>query len=431
MSSSQKVIPMLVQPLRWIGRVVIVAGIALPSTAGAQVLDTVVEWHRLLQVTVAGTPTPTVFFTRPYALTGIAVFDALNSIEHVYHPYVIDVGGTATASREAAVAQAAHDVLVALYPGQLATLDAALATSLSGRPAAAVAEGVQIGAAVARAVLQSRAADGWDRLATPYLLPNMPGFYQVTPPQNSVVAFTHYPGVQPFVRDRHASLVAPPPALTSTLYAQDFNEVKALGGTTSTGRTPEQTSIAQRWAAIGTSTQFQHVWSNILRDLARRTNLSALETARGYALLGATMHDGLLASFNGKFLYGLWRPVTAIREAERDGNPATTADPTWLSLIPTPPYPAYPGNMTCMAAVGSRTLERLFGRNDVAFSVTWTGTGTNADITRPFNGFRELADEQARSRVYGGIHFQFDQDASLGVCIPMADYAFDNYMRKR
>jgi len=412
-------------------RVVLVLGIAFPINAGAQVLDTVVDWHRQLQVTAAGTPTPTVFFTRPYALTGIAVFDALNSIEHVYQPYVIEISGSATASREAAVAQAAHDVLVALYPGQLATLDAALATSLSGRSAAALAEGVQIGAAVARAVLESRANDGWDRTPTPYLLPNLPGFYQVTPPQNGVVTYTHYPSVQPFVRDRHASLVEPPAALTSARYTQDFNEVKTIGGTTSTVRTPEQTSIAQRWAAIGTSTQFQHVWSNVLRDLARRTGLSALDTARGYALLGVTMHDGLLASFNGKFLYALWRPVTAIREAERDGNPETTADPTWLSLIPNPPYPTYPGNMTCMGAVGSRTLERIFGRDDVAFSVTWTGAAGNADIVRPFNGFRELANEQARSRVYGGIHFEFDQLASFGQCIPLADYAFENYMRRR
>jgi hypothetical protein len=422
---------MSLQPLRWIGRVVFVITMTLPINAGAQVLDTVVEWHRVLQVTTAGTPTPTVFFTRPYAMTGIAVFDALNSIEHVYQPYVVEVAGTAAASREAAVAQAAHDVLAALYPGQVANLDAALATSLSGRPAAAVAEGVQIGAAVARAVLQSRANDGWDRLPTAYLLPSVAGFYQVTPPQNATVAFTHYPGVQPFVQDRNVLLVAPPPALTSALYAQDFNEVKAIGGAISAVRTAEQTSIARRWAAIGTSTQFQHVWSNILRDLARQTGLSALDTARGYALLGAAMHDGLLASFNGKFVYGLWRPVTAIREADRDGNPATTADPTWLSLIPTPPYPTYPGNMTCMAAVGSRTLERIFGRDNIPFVVTWTGSAGNADISRPFNGFRELANEQARSRIYGGIHFEFDQLASFGQCIPLADYAFDNYMRRR
>ena len=422
---------MSVQRLWWIGRVAVIVGIAFPVNAGAQVLDTVIEWHRVLQVTTAGTPTPTVFFTRPYAITSIAVFDALNSIEHVYQPYVIELSGTATASREAAVAQAAHDVLVALYPTQVAPLDAALAASLSGRAAAAVAEGVQIGASVARAVLQSRANDGWDRLPTPYILPPVPGYYQVTPPQNATVTFTHYPGVQPFVRDRNAWLVAPPPALTSSLYTQDFNEVKAIGGTTSTVRTAEQTSIAQRWAAIGTSTQFQHVWGNVLRDLARRTSLSALDTARTYALLGVTMHDGLLTSFNGKFLYGLWRPVTAIREAERDGNPATAGDPTWLSLIPTPPYPAYPGNMTCMAAVNSRTLQRLFGRDDVATSVTWTGTAGNADITRPYNGFRELANEQARSRIYGGIHFEFDQQASFGQCIPLADYAYDNFMRRR
>ncbi len=222
---------MFTQPPRGILRaVILVVGIALPATAGAQVLDTLVEWQRLTQVTVAGTATPTVFFTRPYAMTSIAMFDALNSIERGYQPYLIEVSASATASREAAIAQAAHDVLVALYPGQLATLDAALATTLSGRPAAAVAEGVQIGAAVARAVLQSRANDGWDRPVTPYLLPSLPGYYQVTPPQNATVTFTHYPGVQPFVIDRNRMLVAAPPALTSALYTQDFNEVKAIGG---------------------------------------------------------------------------------------------------------------------------------------------------------------------------------------------------------
>ena len=130
-------------------------------------------------------------------------------------------------------------------------------------------------------------------------------------------------------------------------------------------------------------------------------------------------------------LYGLWRPVTAIREAERDGNAATEADPSWSTLIPTPPYPTYPGNQTCMAAVASRTLQRLLGRDDIRFSVTWVGTAGNADITRPYNGFRELANEQARSRVYGGIHFDFDQTASFGVCLPLADYAFDNFLRPR
>jgi hypothetical protein len=330
------------------------------------------------------------------------------------------------------VAQAAHDVLVAMYPSQQAPLDAALAGTLARVSGAAAAEGVQVGAAVARALLDARRNDGWDRQVSPYVLPSLPGYYQVTPPQNAVVTFTHYPDVQPFViGDRFQFLVAPAPALTSATYAADFNEVKALGSTTSTTRTPEQTSIAQRWAVINTSTGFQVVWANVLRDLARRTNMSGLDAARAYALLGMTMHDGLLVSFNGKFLYGLWRPVTAIREAASDGNPATEPDPTWLSLIPTPPYPTYPGNMTCVGAVNSRTLERVFGRDNIPFTVTWTGTGGAADINRSYNGFRELANEQARSRVYGGIHFEFDQTASFGVCIPLADYAFENSMRPR
>jgi hypothetical protein len=410
----------------------VLIGLLFPISAHAQPMETLIEWNRLLHVTAASTATPTVFFTRPYALTGIAVFDALNSIERVYQPYLVEVSASPTASREAAIAQAAHDVLAALYPGQRATLAAALEASLRGLPPESAADGSRVGAAAAAAVLDARANDGWNRLPSAYLLPSLAGFYQVTPPQNGVVTFTHYPDVEPMViGDRFQFLSAPPPGLTSALYTQDFNEVKAIGGAASTIRTAEQTSIAQRWAGIGTSTPFPIVWNNLLGDVARRTNMSALETARGFALLSMTMHDGLLVTFNGKFVYGLWRPVTAIRGADADGNPDTTADPTWLSLIPTPPYPAYPGNMTCTAAVGARTLERLFGRDDVSFQVTWTGTGTNANITRSFNGFRELANEQARSRVYGGIHYQFDQLASFGVCTPLADYAFDNYLRRR
>jgi hypothetical protein len=405
---------------------------ATPGVAGAQPLDVVIQWNRILQTTVASTPTPTVFFTRPYAMTGVAVFDALNSIDHVYQPYLIELSAPANASREAAIAQAAHDVLVALYPGQRATLDAALTATLSGLTGGGVNDGTQTGARVARAVLDARANDGWDGQPSPYLLPSLPGFYQVTPPQNATVTYTHYPDVTPFfLPDRLRFRPAPPPALTSEHYAADLNEVKAIGRNTSTTRTTEQSSIAQRWAAINTPTQFQFVWNDLVADVARRMNVNAVDAARAYALLSMTMHDGLLNSFNGKFLYGLWRPVTAIREADRDDNPATVGDPTWLSFIPTPPYPSYPGNMTCMGAVASRTLQRFVGRNDVSFTVTWRGLPGNPDIVRSYNGFRELADEQAKSRIYGGIHFWFDQEASFGECIPMADYAFDNFIRPR
>ena len=415
---------------RWILAMVVV-GVTLPASALAQPLNVIIQWNRILQTTVAGTPTPTVFFTRAYSMTQIAVFDALNSIEHRYEPYVVELAAPANASREAAISRAAHDVLVAIYPGSQSALDAALAATLSGLTSG-VNEGSQIGAAVARAVLEARANDGWTRLPTPYLLPSLPGYYQITPPQNATVTFTHYPDVQPFTMPDHLRfLSAQPPDLTSERYATDFNEVKSIGSATSTTRTAEQTSIAQRWAGIGTTTANQFLWNDLIGELAQRFNLSPLATARAYAMMSMTMHDGLQITFTGKFLYGLWRPVTAIREAERDGNPNTAADPNWLPLLPTPPYPSYPGNMTCGGAVAARTMQRFIGRDDVSFTITWVGAAGAANITRSYNGFRELANEQARSRVYGGIHFEFDQTASFGQCIPLADFAWDNYMRAR
>lgn len=417
----------------WLCRILaLVTALAAPRVAAAQDVDAVVEWNRILQVTVASTPTPTVFFTRPYALTSIAVFDALNSIDRRYHPFIAEVRAAREASREAAVAQAAHDVLVALYPGRQPQLDESLAATLHNLPASAASEGAAVGAAAARACLEARADDGWARTPPPYVVPNAPGYYQITPPQNGPVTFTHYPDVKPLaIGSRLDFLVGQPPALTSEQYAADVNEVKALGGATGSARTDEETSIARRWAGVSTSTSLQIVWNNVARDLARRFGLDALDTARAYALLNTAVHDGLLVSFNGKFVYGLWRPVTAIRLADRDGNPATDADPGWLPLLATPPYPSYPGNMACVGASAARILERVFGKNDIPFTVSWTGTGGAVDIVRTFAGFREAADEEARSRVLGGIHFTFDNLASQGVCIPLADYVYTNYARAR
>ncbi len=222
-----------------------------------------------------------------------------------------------------------------------------------------------------------------------------------------------------------------PPALTSQLYADHLNEVKTLGSATSTVRTPQQTQTAQLWAAVGYSTSAPGVWYNLGRDLARTRALNGVDTARVLALLSITMHDALLTSFTGKFLYGLWRPTTAIRGADRDNNPATEVDPGFVSLIATPPYPAYPGNMACIGASSSALFARTWGRDDIPFSVTWTGIAPQADVTRSYNGFRQLADEEARSRIYAGIHFTFDHTASFGVCTDVANYVFANYLVAR
>jgi hypothetical protein len=400
----------------------------------AQNVETIVQWNRLLlQILVTpGAQPATVFATRPAAIMHVAVFDAVNSFDLVYQPYANRVDPAPGASRDAAAAQAAHDVLAALFPSQRALIDAQLATSLTGIAADAAREGARVGAAVAQATLNLRANDGWDRTPPPYVLPNLPGFWQPTPPANLAATFTHYPDVLGFiVPNGRRFAMEGPPAMTSTRYATDFNETKSLGSVTSTTRTAEQTTMSRLWAGVNTTTTAGNVWNLVLGDLVRSRGVSGLDAARAFALLTTTAHDALLTSFTGKFVYGLWRPVTAIREADRDGNDATIADPTWTPLLTTPPYPGHPGNMACLGASQARVLTRMFGQDNVPFSVTWVMADATPSLTRSYNGFRQLSDEEAQSRIWGGIHFQFESQASIGVCTPLADYAVDNYLRRR
>lgn len=414
---------------------VLVVALILGASRGAaaqSTTDIVIEWNRILQETlrIPGALPPTVFFTRPYAVLHVAMFDALNSIDHRYHHYAVRVRTTESASREVAAAQAAHDVMVDMFPAQAAIFDAALAATVSRFSGDAAADGVRIGAAAAAEILEARRNDGWNRPAQTYILPELPGNWQPTPPQNAPAALVHYQDVVPFfLPNRLRFLPEAPPLLTSERYAEDFNEVKRLGGTTSTVRTAEQTQTARLWAGVGFSTSASGVWFNLGRDLARARGLDGLDTARVFALLGMVHHDALMTSFTGKFMYGLWRPALAIREADRDGNAATEPDPNFVSLIPTPPYPTYPGNMACIGASSSALYAGLWGQDDVPFSVTWAGVG-QADVTRSYTGFRHLANEEALSRIYGGIHFGFDHTASFGSCTELGNYAFENILRR-
>jgi hypothetical protein len=416
--------------------VMVAAAAALAVTAApvqAQQLDTVLRWNRAMITAIAtpGANPATVFVTRPLAMASVAMFDAANAFERRYHPYVYAESAPASASRDAAVAQAAHDVLVALLPSQTAALDALLDASLAGLDEAAARDGVLVGAAAAQAVLADRAGDGWERPFPPLVLPGGPGYWVPTPPANANATFTNYPQVRGFiVPDGRHFLPEGPPSLSSARYATDFNETKAFGSTESAMRTAEQTQAARLWASVGTSTHFWIVWNQVAGTTALSQALSGLEAARVFALLNMTHHDALMTSFTGKYIYGLWRPVTAIREAGRDGNPATEADPSWSSLVPSPPYPGHPGNMACLGAAQARVLERLYGHDDVGFDVTWTGT-TGPNVTKHYDGFRQLADEGGFARIWGGIHFRFETLASFGACSRLGDYAADNVLRQR
>jgi len=400
--------------------------------ADAQQPNVVVQWNQIMQ-SLYGPGASS--FQRTLAMVNIAMFDAINAIDRTYTPYRVDVNASRGASEEAAAAQAARDVLTALFPGQQSTFDNALAAQLAGIPRGLAQQGVEIGHAVAREILNWRLNDGWPPVITPdpnYVLPPLPGLWQPTPPANSFATFTFYPNVLPFALVSSTQfLPPPPPTLTSARYAQDLNETKLLGSATSAVRTPEQTLISQLFAGVNTNMGFLHVWEIVAAGVSQSQHQSLVDTARTFALLGVGLHDGLQTSLTSKFVYGLWRPVTAIRQADTDLNPATVADPTWLPLLATPPYPSYAGNAACLSAAAARALQLAFGRDDIPFSVTWIRTGGLPNVTLSFSSFSDLANQQARSRIYGGIHYQFDSDASQFVCPKVSEYTYSHFMLQR
>lgn len=394
--------------------------------------EVIVEWNQLLQANIpsnASLQSP-----RYYAMLHIAMFDAVNAIEGKYHPYRSRVHGHPNASQEAAAAQAAHDVLNALIPNSKATFDAALHARLQKMHPWRGAAGAHIGRKVAAEIIAWRANDGAvNPGAAPYVVPPLPGLWQPTPPALAPAASPHWRDhLEPFaLLTATQFLPDPPPTLTSEEYARDFEEVKVLGAANSSARTAEQTQLARLFASVGNGTQHWAMWNNVARDVARSQYWSLLDTARLLALVNASIHDGLQTSHVSKFIYGLWRPLTAIHRADEDLNPQTVPDPAWMPLLTTPPYPSHSSNQTCVGTSAARALERALGTDVAPFSVTWIGTAGNANVTRSYEHFSDLAAEQARSRVYAGIHFTFELTASQESCTKVADYVFENYMRPR
>jgi hypothetical protein len=404
---------------------------ALNNTLTALQEDVILQWNRILMetVTTPGQQPATIMPVRSYAMMHAAMFDAVNSIDGSYTPYLTDVPGSPNASLEAAAAQAAHDVLAALYPGRIAVFDSALAVSLQGIEEYRAQQGIRVGEIVAERLLAARANDGWNVTPPSYSLPATPGNWQPTPPANAAATFTHYPAVMPFAITSATQFAPnPPPAMTSAEYATDFNEVKEIGSVNSATRTADQTVVARLWAGVGTPTNFLFVWNNVARTVALARALTTVENARLFALTNISHHDALQTSFASKFHYGFWRPVTAIRRADEDGNANTSPDPAWSSLVATPPYPSYAGNMSAIGTSQSTMLALFFGRDDIRFQHTWAGAG---GATRSYAGFGAMADEQARARIYGGIHFTFDNVAGQSIGTSVANYVFLNVMRPR
>lgn len=409
----------------------IIPGLTVASIKAANppAEDVVLQWNRVLTETLAipGQQPPTIVAARSYALMHAAIFDAVNSIDGSYKPYLTDVPGSKNASVETAAARAAHDVLTALYPQRQSIFDAELLKSIEGVEENRAQQGTGVGQQVAANILAARSNDGWSVTPPSYVLPTTAGNWQPTPPAGAPAAFTHYPNVLPFALESGLQFnPPPPPALTSAEYAAALNEVKEIGSSTSATRTADQTQQAQVWASVGNPTAVAVVWNNIARTLAVSRGNTTVENARMFALLNISHHDGFQTSFASKFHHGFWRPVTAIRRADEDGNDATTADTGWTSLIGNPPYPTYAGNMAAIGMSNAGILALFFGRDDLPVQYTFP-TGA----TRSYGSLSAVADEMARSREYGGIHFRFDSVAGQSIGINTSNYIFLNYMTPR
>lgn len=390
--------------------------------------DVVIKWNELLLQSLASQP-PRVPLARNMSMVHVAMFDAVNAINRSYEPYAADVHASRGASMEAAAAQAAHDTLVALYPSRQAVFDTALAEDLSGIAPGRAQQGIEIGHRVAQQILDLRANDGSSAIVT-YTPPNTnPGQWQPTPPNFAPATNTHVSLITPFaVQSSSQFRPGPPPALDSAEYAAAFNEVKSLGVATNSTRTPDQTLVAELWRLPATN---HIVWNRIAQDLARDRDTSIVDSARVFALLDMSINDGLQTSNGSKYHYTLWRPVTAIQRAGEDGNPATEANPTWATLHPTTPsYPSYGGNAATIGAASATVLASAFGGDDVAFAVDWSRYGFTG-VTRSYASFSAAADEMAHSRVYGGIHFRFDNVAGQQIGTDVANYVMENYLEPR
>lgn len=419
-----------------LGLAALLAPAAAPVGANGPKANVLHEWNDALQ---ASFPTQGPGTLRPFAMTHIAMFDAINAIEKDYQPFHARPRASDGGSPEAAAAQAAHDILVALNPTAAATYDALLEKQLGPRPSGFVRRGTTVGARVAKEILAWRQNDGWvvNPPPPPFVLPPLPGNWQPTPPANAPAAFTHLQFAAPMaIVSATQFLPPPPPVLTSERYAEAFNEVKLIGRVDSAARTAEQTLLARMWAGqgqdgTGSATNFLSMLNNIVQDVARDRRLSLVQAARLFVLVNVSIHDALQTTQSSKFVYGLWRPVTAIQQADTDLNDATDADPTWLPLISTPPYPSYAGNIVTIGTSAARALQLAFGTDDIPVTAKWVQSGGRPTITHRFERFSEIAEQAFNVRIWSGIHYRFDQETGSQIGRQVAEYVAANYMARR
>jgi hypothetical protein len=414
-----------------LGVLIVLAMLALPALArAAGPVDPVTQWDAIASRVLTGSSTATpplggqAAAAVPHlAMVHAAIFDAVNSIDPRYEPYLGRVRAKRSFSQDVAVAAAAHRVLVDggvvgtrdQHNALVAIVDPAYETAKAAvADGPAKAGGIATGEAAAWAVITARTDDG-RFVVDPFPVgPPDPGVWQLTPPN-----FVNDPGawlrnVTPFVFHRLDRFgTRGPNPLTSDRYTQEFNEVKSLGELASTRRTADQTKAALFWGEVNAVA----TWANLIRTLAPLRPMSTVETARFYALVYLTSADEAIATWKDKARWLFWRPVTAIPAADHDGNPDTAGQAGWTPLIVTPPYPEHPSGLSGLAAAHTSTLRELLGTDDLTFTAE-NGAGRK----RVYTSLSQVVDEIVDARVWSGVHFRTAdvQAARLGRAVARA-----------
>jgi hypothetical protein len=410
---------------RTLRRITVGVVMALLTNSAMASAEVVLDWNAIMLKTISGqNPFAQARFA---AITQVAVFEAVNAITGDYEPYLGTIAAPPGASAEAAAVAAAHGVLKNYFPGSAASLDADRANSLAALPDGPPKdEGIAVGEAAAAAMIANRTNDG---SAPPqfYTPPSAnPGEWLPTPGCTAGGIHLQWRDMTPFgIESSDQFRWKPPPALTSGRYTKAYNEVKRVGELNSTERPQDRADVAQYFASAsaGSSTL---AWNQAASQVSAAQSRSLSENARTFALLNMAESDGLVSTMETKYHYIFWRPITAIRAGETDGNPRTEPDPDWTPFITTPCFPSYQSAHAAASYAARTIVEKIFGSGGHDITLSHPSL---PDIVLHYTKFSQMTDDIDDARVYGGIHFRFDQEAGARQGRQVASYILRNHLR--
>jgi len=361
------------------------------------------------------------------AMVHLAIYDAANGIDHKYKPYLVEAAAPKECALEASVSAAAYHSLRTLFPKSASEFDSHYRAILAAIPnSAAKTNGIEWGKRVALEILKQRQFDGAGQ-SVAWVTNSQPGYWQRTLPNYDKPLLPNWGRMKPFALPAVEDFRPPaPPELTSSQWTADYNQVKLIGATNSTARTPEQREIALFWAdGSGTETPPGH-WNKIAQQVAQKKNYGVLESARLFAALNVALADASIVCWDAKYTYKWWRPITAIRGGDKDGNPATEPDAKWSPLLNTPPFPEHTSGHSTFSGAGAAVLTELTGSDEFQFVTTSDGL---PGVVRRFRRFSDAAREAGMSRIYGGIHFSAANEQGLECGKNIGRYVTQNFFR--